>query len=951
MSLRMFLVALLPALAAAAAAAKPPFRPTGNVVEATLVVARAQVAPDGVPVTGYTVNGSVWGPVLTATLGDTWRITVVNTIPDQEWSMHFHGQHVWGSPWEDGTGYVSSWAIAPGSKYTYVFPAYPSGTSFYHSHMGAQRMSGGAGAMIVRPPRGEDPYEHRYVSEHILGVSDWWHLTWRENMMAYGVTSVPHCFTFGGIQMGSGVILGDGAIFDKHGVGGIPTGDNGCWNATSGDFANPQGLCVGAGISDTMLFVSGIVSGTGKYNWTEPYSYPGCWGHVDESTAPACGTSCGSRFSVTVNVKQTYRFRLIGNMALFAFQVCIDHHPLTVIGVDGRPTKEKTYDCLILNPGERFDVLVSANKAPGIYKIRFTTLEETIGPIVGSVHDKIRNQFFAELRYAGTHYASTFKPPPSEEYYLTASTLGCATIPTIAMPSRCHQLTELQPHASALIETPVSTNETVDVALEVRVQFLGDPVTRFGNMDKHYHNHNSRLFATPLNESTESEEGAYTFRKLPGNRKFSPSFVVRSVPVLLAAAGGENFTSIRKELEKPTLLYQDFRERAQDDAVGDLGKVPENRVVVKTTIVDIPAGSKVRLVYNGRAGPSYANHPLHLHAHTFQLRGIGAGNWRKGYESRLLPVGEALLKDTMPAYLDSWIAVDYVMNKPGIWMMHCHQIVHSYGGMALLFNVSAQQVRLPDKFHEAAPPSANNDRLAPVSGPLTDYESLDGPNLIGRCVGLLKTFHANSTPVVTADAESHPGVRCPFNNVGAGCFTAMQSGDVLYQDQVHRITAYQERPSRYSVTRGGLLPFTTKPTKRTPQILASSRSRWPGWEAKSTIFWVLLASCPLSSQVAAAAEHEAEAEPEPEPEPEPELEPSPESNPLPELEPTPAVPKTLESGALSQTLTTTPAFTSHVDYLEAVTTTKVYHDFVLLDGAARSFFTVSALLVLLVGQL
>eukprot|EP00928_Gymnodinium_smaydae_P062510 TRINITY_DN4635_c0_g1_i6.p1 TRINITY_DN4635_c0_g1~~TRINITY_DN4635_c0_g1_i6.p1 ORF type:complete len:938 (-),score=95.14 TRINITY_DN4635_c0_g1_i6:235-3003(-) len=851
--------------------ASPPFRPTGNIVEATLVVARSTVAPDGVPVVGYTVNGSVWGPVLTATLGDTWRITVVNTIEDEEWSMHFHGQHVWGSPWEDGTGYVSSWAIGPGKRYTYEFPAYPSGTSFYHSHMGAQRMSGGAGAMIVRPPRGEDPYEHRYTEEHILGVTDWWHLTWRENMMAYGVTSVPHCFTFGGIQMGSGVILGDSAIVDAFGVAGVPSGDNGCWNASSGDFANPQGLCVGAGMSDTMLFVSGIVSGTGTYNWTEPYSYPGCWGYVDESTAPACGMSCGNRFSMTVHTARTYRLRLIGNMALFAFQVCIDHHPLTVIGMDGRPTVEKTYDCLILNPGERFDVLVVANKAPGRYKIRFTTLEETIGPIVGDVHDRIRNQFFAELRYAGTHDAAEFKPPPSNDYFLSASTLGCATLPTIAMPARCHQVTELRPHPSAFKETPVSAVEEADVSMEVRVQFLGDPITRFGNMDRSYHNHNSRLFAMPLNTSVHTEEGAYTFRKYPGKAEYSPSFVVRNVPVLLAAAGGDHYASLREELKKPTVLYQDFRERSKDDAVGDLGKIPENRVVVQTTIVDVAAGSKVRLVYNGRAGPSYANHPLHLHAHTFQLRGIGAGNWRQEYESRLIPRDHAILKDTMPAYLDSWIAVDYVMDKPGIWMMHCHQIVHSYGGMALLFNVSAQTVKLPADFNDAAPSSASAATLAPVSGPLTDYEALDGSNLVGRCVGILKTFHASLPPVITEDSESHPGIRCPFNNVGAGCFTAVQSGDVLYQDQVHQITSYQKRPARYNVTKFGLLPFTSQAAQVSPQLLVSSRSRWPGWEARGDVFWVLLASCPP------AGAGKTQQEPEPEPEPEPELVPEPES--------------------------------------------------------------------------
>lgn len=96
------------------------------------------------------INGTFPGPVLRFNSYERIIINVTNQLSDQNFTMHWHGLAMAGSPWSDGTPMISQWPIASGDYFLYEF--FPTsenvGTYFYHSHVGMQ-LSTAHGALII----------------------------------------------------------------------------------------------------------------------------------------------------------------------------------------------------------------------------------------------------------------------------------------------------------------------------------------------------------------------------------------------------------------------------------------------------------------------------------------------------------------------------------------------------------------------------------------------------------------------------------------------------------------------------------------------------------------------------------------------------------------------------------------------------------------------------------
>ncbi|HRO66873.1 MAG TPA: multicopper oxidase domain-containing protein, partial [Pseudobdellovibrionaceae bacterium] len=96
-----------------------------------------------------TVNGSIPAPVLEFTEGDEAEILVINRIPDDEVSIHWHGLLL--PPEMDGVAYVNTPPIHPGKSHLFKFPLRQHGTYWYHSHTNVQEQKGVYGAFIIHP--------------------------------------------------------------------------------------------------------------------------------------------------------------------------------------------------------------------------------------------------------------------------------------------------------------------------------------------------------------------------------------------------------------------------------------------------------------------------------------------------------------------------------------------------------------------------------------------------------------------------------------------------------------------------------------------------------------------------------------------------------------------------------------------------------------------------------
>jgi len=136
-----------------------PYKP-GRVREYTLTAVdkEIEIAP-GVFFPAWTYNGTVPGPVIRATEGDTLRVNFINAGSHPH-TIHFHGIHPTNM---DGVFEI----VPPGGRFAYEFEAMPYGMQLYHCHATPLKKhihKGLYGALII------DPKEPRALAQELVMV-------------------------------------------------------------------------------------------------------------------------------------------------------------------------------------------------------------------------------------------------------------------------------------------------------------------------------------------------------------------------------------------------------------------------------------------------------------------------------------------------------------------------------------------------------------------------------------------------------------------------------------------------------------------------------------------------------------------------------------------------------------------------------------------------------------
>jgi FtsP/CotA-like multicopper oxidase with cupredoxin domain len=120
----------------------------GRVRSYALVAQDRQIeVAEGVTFDAWTYNGTVPGPVIRATEGDTLRVHFLNSGSHPH-TIHFHGIHP-----ANMDGVFET--VAPGQSFTYEFEAHPYGMHLYHCHATPLKKhiaKGLYGALIIDPP-------------------------------------------------------------------------------------------------------------------------------------------------------------------------------------------------------------------------------------------------------------------------------------------------------------------------------------------------------------------------------------------------------------------------------------------------------------------------------------------------------------------------------------------------------------------------------------------------------------------------------------------------------------------------------------------------------------------------------------------------------------------------------------------------------------------------------
>ncbi|MBK7763696.1 MAG: multicopper oxidase domain-containing protein [Bacteroidetes bacterium] len=119
----------------------------------------------GKEVLAIAINGTIPGPVLEFTEGDSAVIYVHNQLKKHTTSIHWHGLLLPNQ--YDGVPYLTTAPIQVGETHLYTFRIRQNGTYWYHSHTSLQEQSGMYGALIIHKKK------ESKMKEIPVVLSDW----------------------------------------------------------------------------------------------------------------------------------------------------------------------------------------------------------------------------------------------------------------------------------------------------------------------------------------------------------------------------------------------------------------------------------------------------------------------------------------------------------------------------------------------------------------------------------------------------------------------------------------------------------------------------------------------------------------------------------------------------------------------------------------------------------
>ncbi|XP_012552135.1 uncharacterized protein LOC100174976 isoform X1 [Bombyx mori] len=533
--------------------------------------------PDCIPADGMNrplnvINRKMPGPAIEVCQHDRVIVDVENDLMTEGTTVHWHGQHQKGTPYMDGTPYVTQCPIPPETTFRYQFNATHTGTHFWHSHSGMQRADGAAGAFIVRKPKSQDPHGHLYDydrTDHVMIVTDWIHE------------------------------LSVGMFTDHH--------------HSSGDNKPP-----------TLL-----INGVGRFrvfnNDTEKPLY-----------------MKAARFNVEQGHR--YRFRVINAEFLNCpIELSVDGHNITVISSDGYDLEPIVATSLVTYAGERYDFILDANNEIDNYWIRFRGLMDC-----DEVFTKAKQ--VGVLHYEGAMEVEPAGDPTWEELHneglqLNALNKGEEEDETISVA----EMKSLDGYDESL-------KEIADYQFYVAYDF--------------YAKNNSHFHRSPY----------YGYYQVPEkvNRLYTPqlnhiSMKMPSSPLLVARPTPDHFCNASSIEESCKEGYCEC-----------------------SHVLSVKLNSVVEVVIVDEGITFDANHPFHLHGHSFRVVGLRRlasdttiEEVKAFDEAGLLKrnLKNAPIKDTVTVPDGGYTVIRFKADNPGYWLFHCHIEFHVEVGMALVFKV------------------------------------------------------------------------------------------------------------------------------------------------------------------------------------------------------------------------------------------------------------------------
>ncbi|KAJ4839803.1 Laccase-3 [Turnera subulata] len=109
--------------------------------------------------------------------------------------------------------------------------------------------------------------------------------------------------------------------------------------------------------------------------------------------------------------------------------------------------------------------------------------------------------------------------------------------------------------------------------------------------------------------------------------------------------------------------------------------------VKATKLYKLKFGARVQIVLQDTSIVTTEDHPMHLHGYHFAVVGSGFGNFNPQTDPAKFNLYDPPIRNTIGTNPGGWVAIRFVADNPGIWLMHCHLDSHLNWGLAMAFLV------------------------------------------------------------------------------------------------------------------------------------------------------------------------------------------------------------------------------------------------------------------------
>ncbi|XP_050290854.1 laccase-2-like [Quercus robur] len=126
------------------------------------------------------------------------------------------------------------------------------------------------------------------------------------------------------------------------------------------------------------------------------------------------------------------------------------------------------------------------------------------------------------------------------------------------------------------------------------------------------------------------------------------------------------------------------------------GTPPNNTLASNgTKAVVLPFNTSVEVVLQDTSILGAESHPLHLHGFNFFVIGQGFGNYDSNKDPAKYNLVDPVERNTVGVPAGGWVAIRFLADNPGVWLMHCHFDVHLSWGLRMAWVV--QDGKLPNQ--------------------------------------------------------------------------------------------------------------------------------------------------------------------------------------------------------------------------------------------------------------